>query len=329
MSFWSNLDLNERKVLIQQTVNKEGIHELAVEKDWWVSVVLKALFNCECKDYLLFKGGTSLSKGWNLIQRFSEDIDIALDKSFFEIKGETKSQRDKLRKKSRKYINQILKDELERNLKEFGINDFKIEFIETKSSDVDPSVINIVYKSVFDSKVDYIRNVVKVEISCLSLFDPHEKKDISSLIYKSFPNEDNDSLSQIKTVLPSRTFLEKIFLLNEEFQRENPRSNRMSRHLYDLEKMMNNEFANQALANKDLYNTIIEHRKVFYNLNGVDYSKNESDKINIIPPINIFSDWEKDYMEMKRSFIYSDSLSFYDLIKRITELQEIIHSISK
>ena len=77
MKLWINNTLEDRLAMLQQTEETHsGVNQSAIEKDWWVTVVLKALFNTSCGKWLLFKGGTSLSKGWNLINRFSEDIDI-------------------------------------------------------------------------------------------------------------------------------------------------------------------------------------------------------------------------------------------------------------
>lgn len=330
MSLWINLGLDERKVLIQQTAEKEGIPDLAVEKDWWVTIVLKALFSCSCNKHLLFKGGTSLSKGWNIIERFSEDIDIALDRSFFGIAYDNRSQINILRKDSRVIIRDELMPELnEKLIALLGNNAFEIVFVENINSTTDPTVINVIYKSVLDNRVEYIKNIVKIEISCLSLSDPNEKRDISSLIYKYYPNVDNDSSCQINTVLPLRTFLEKIFLLHEEFQKPNPRAERMSRHLYDLEKLMQIKEVIVSLNDMVLYNTIVEHRKKFNKISSVVNSLYSPEKINIIPPDLIYKDWEKDYSDMKKSFIYGDSLSFAKLIERIRELQDIIRNLEK
>ena len=83
MSKWIDFSIDERKAMIQSVVNVMHIDEVAAEKDWWVTAVLYALFHTKAADYLLFKGGTSLSKGWDIIYRFSEDIDLALGREFF------------------------------------------------------------------------------------------------------------------------------------------------------------------------------------------------------------------------------------------------------
>ena len=103
MTKWIDKELLERKVILQQAATGEHLPEYAVEKDWWVSMTLKALFQTSCKDYLEFKGGTSLSKGWYLIDRFSEDIDVALDHLFFVPQLDNNTQLKNLRKRSRKF----------------------------------------------------------------------------------------------------------------------------------------------------------------------------------------------------------------------------------
>lgn len=119
---WFNNDKVDRLAMLQQTEAKHsGINQMAIEKDWWVTITLKALFQTSCADSLLFKGGTSLSKGFNIIERFSEDIDLSINQSFFGIDKTTKNQREKLRKEARAYIHNTLSSELNTKLKEMGV----------------------------------------------------------------------------------------------------------------------------------------------------------------------------------------------------------------
>lgn len=97
---WIQNTVDERRAMIEQAVlAHKGIAQQAVEKDWWVTVILRALFRCGCAGSLMFKGGTSLSKAWGVIDRFSEDIDLAISHSFFGIDKTTRSQKEKLRKR--------------------------------------------------------------------------------------------------------------------------------------------------------------------------------------------------------------------------------------
>jgi len=98
-SIFYKTDKAEKVAVFNAIATQKGMKPFAVEKDWWVSRTLEIIFQMEIAKHLVFKGGTSLSKAWNLINRFSEDIDLAIDKDFFGFTGELgKNQRDKLRK---------------------------------------------------------------------------------------------------------------------------------------------------------------------------------------------------------------------------------------
>lgn len=154
-----------------------------------------------------------------------EETDMSHWHSFFGVNSTNKNQRDKLRKLSRKYIMETLAEQLDKNLSEMGISGYTIERVTSTDSgtpidsDKDPTVILVNYESVCNDRVGYILPRVKVEISCLSMSEPSEEMPIESLISKSYPAEDSSISCRVKTVLPSRTFLEKAFLLNEEFQK--------------------------------------------------------------------------------------------------------------
>ena len=309
MSRWIDNNLADRLYMVNRISDLKNIDQESIEKDWWVTTVLKALFELSTSKYTYFKGGTSLSKGWNIINRFSEDIDIALYRDFFLIeKGvacarcENNNQIKMLRKASRDFVHSKKKNELEK----------KLESI----------VLLVHYPGIFNSGHSYVKPVVKIEISCLSMKEPFEVKHISSLISDEFKDDDGETMTDIATISPSRTFLEKAFLLNEEYQRRNPRTLRMSRHLYDLEKLMDTEYARSALQDVPLYTEIVEHRKKFYHVGGVDYSLDMPDKISFCPVGEIQNRFRSDYENMKSSFIYGNPLDFDALLKRLEELQK-------
>ena len=334
MKLWINNTLEDRLAILQQTEETHsGVNQSAIEKDWWVTVALHALFQCSCAPALIFKGGTSLSKGFNLIERFSEDIDLAIHRSFFGIDKTNKSQREKLRKLSRSFIHEDLSKQLDKQLQNIGVTGYRIENVTYRQSqegklipidsDKDPTVIFLHYDSIIKDMIDYIPARVKIEISCLSMDEPTEKCNIQSLISESFPDEDKMS-SVIRTVLPTRTFLEKIFLLAEEFQKEHPRHVRMSRHLYDLERIMDTIYGQDAIADRQLYDAIVKHRRTFYALKYVDYDKHSPSTISFVPPTETIVEWEKDYDNMCKHFFYGSTLPFDKLLKRIAELQDRI-----
>ena len=337
---WLHNELVDRLAMLQQTeATHPGINQVAIEKDWWVTVTLKALFQTDCRDSLIFKGGTSLSKGFNIIERFSEDIDLAISHSFFGIEKTNKSQRDKLKKLARRYIQETLSAQLDAQLKDMGITGYTIENVtqvqdkngEWKpiDSDKDPTVILLHYPSIVEDTISYIPPRVKIEISCLSMDEPTEERDIHSLICETFEEEDTDANCKIRTVVPTRTFLEKLFLLAEEFQKDKPRSVRMSRHLYDLEKLMDTGYGREALADRTLYDAIVEHRRAYYALKYVNYDLHAPASINFMIPEQTIESWKADYSDMRRFFIYGQSLDFDALMQKMEELQERVRAIAK
>lgn len=345
MSIWQDKTIEERIAIVQNTALRTNIEDLAIEKDWWVTITLKALFSTSFSEFLLFKGGTSLSKGkWENIdlRRFSEDIDISLSRSWFTeteekqklypfAKCENNNQLKSLRKASREVIFERLSPELNEQLAKLGAKDFYVENVKSImqdgveipiDTDRDPVVLNVVYPSILDETNEYIQPKVKIEISCMSMDEPFENRALTSLIYDTFNEVDNATQCFVPTVLPIRTFLEKALLLNEEYQKKSPRSERMSRHLYDLERLMDT-YSETAINDSELYKSIIEHRKKFYHISSVDYDSDKRENIKIWPTGEIENLFRDDYKAMIDSFIYNENpLTFDQLRERILLLED-------
>lgn len=345
MSKWIDFTTEERKAMIQAVCQSKQIDEASAEKDWWVTTILYALFHTSISDYLLFKGGTSLSKGWNIINRFSEDIDLALHRDFFlKVKNLScakcisNTQIHNLREKGQDFILGEFKHELVQKLKDMGLNVTVFGDDERLDEngrpikiphDKDPSVIFIQYPSLYNSHESYAIPTIKVEISVLSMPEPFEMKSISSLIEQEYKGEDVDSdiVQTIRTVSPTRTFLEKAFLLCEEYQKDKPRTHRMTRHFYDLAKLLQTPYGEMAFNDTTLYHSIVEHRRKFYHVGYVNYDKELPGNIQIVPDVKLISSYEADYNEMKKSFIYGDSFEFNDLMKILNEIEKRFHSL--
>jgi predicted nucleotidyltransferase component of viral defense system len=328
---WLKLSKKRRIAVLNQATELTGLPSIAIEKDWWVTLALKASFSMPYSKNIIFKGGTSLSKGWNLIERFSEDVDLAIDRKYFGFEGDlTKTQIKKLRKLSCEFISTNFLEDLKKTLTEWGaISECKLIAQPIKDSDKDPQTIEIYYNSVVD-KSDYLPQRILIEISSRSLMEPTEIREINSILSDTFSTQTFATVPfQVATVLPQRTFLEKVFLLHEEFSQKNEkiRFERLSRHLYDLEKLMDTSHGFDALNNYELYNSIVAHREIFNALRGLNYANHTSNKINITPPESVIKDYEMDYSEMTKFMIYGDFLKFENLIIRIKELQTRINDI--
>lgn len=122
---WTKLTKEEQLTILTNVAEQKGIVDNAVEKDFWVSMVLRAIFSLPYSAAFVFKGGTSLSKGWGLIERFSEDIDLAIEPKYLGFTDiTTKNQRTKLRKESKKFIEGTFALDIENNLKTLGLLDY-------------------------------------------------------------------------------------------------------------------------------------------------------------------------------------------------------------
>jgi hypothetical protein len=329
---WTRLSDTDRRTILEQTSVRTGYIVQAVEKDWWVTTVLEALFFLPFADQLSFKGGTSLSKCWGTIQRFSEDIDIAINREFLGFSGEltNKQIRKGLRKKLCSYVRTDLKVIVENKLLEMGIprDWFTVTVNETENSTVDPESIYVNFTPLFPV-VDYLPASVKIEVSGRSMTEPVVNTSIKTMVAEQFPTAPYaDTAFNVSAVAQKRTFLEKAFLLHELLNQPGPINvDRRSRHLYDLEKMMGSQVETDALADTTLYHDIIEHRRKFIGLGGFNYETLHPQTLNFIPSEEQAAVWEADYRSMQTNMIPGESKSYPELIKRLTELNSRFRTI--
>lgn len=327
MNNYFELTKEQQRTIITQTSAQMGIPAQAVEKDLWVSTILKIVFTLPFADCLVFKGGTSLSKSYGLIDRFSEDIDLVIDRGYFGVFGDlTKKQIKKLRKRSSLFVKDDFSSALRKAVADFGL-DHLCDIVPEADGEGDdtypePRKIHIRYKALFQYDT-YLHPEIMLEIGSRSLFEPTEATTIKSFISSKFDQISTDIVSpHITTSIPAKTFLEKAFLLHELFTtRRAGIVDRKSRHLYDLERMMDHDFAKEAIADDKLWESIAHHREVFTSLSGVDYTPDIRKRIVLLPSDDIRDIWEKDYREMQTSMIYGPSLSFGELLDRISILE--------
>jgi predicted nucleotidyltransferase component of viral defense system len=315
-----NLDTKKQQEIINSVSQKTGLSPVSIEKDWWVVQVLHALFSLPYCNHLSFKGGTSLSKCWHLIERFSEDVDIAIDQEFLGFEGLlSKTQiSDKLRRASCSFVRERLHFDLQKQLKEMGIDEdaFSVSVNITPVTATDPEVITIGYRSVFNQN-DYIPNAVKIEVSGRSMSEPVIPCKVRSIIDECYPNAIfSEHPVEVRAVAPERSFLEKLFLLHEELAKpsEQIRVSRMSRHIYDLARLYDSGIADKALDDEDLYRRVIEHRRMYIGLRGFDYNELYPPTLRIIPQDSIGEQWREDYKAMREQMVYGDAPTYDELI---------------
>lgn len=328
ISFLS-LQVEQRRQLFEQASVRSGIQTVALEKDWWVTLALKALFNTPYAQHCIFKGGTSLSKVWSLIERFSEDIDIALAPEAFGM--------DYLSEPSHAYVKQLkrkgclftsneLKIALENSFAALGFP-ASIVFISAAPvpddmPDRDPQTLFIHSPSLFEEN-SYIPAEVKMEFGVRSLKEPYSIAQIQSILSSAFPTSLYQEVSfSVAAVEPRKTMLEKMFLLHEKFNRSYSEvliGDRQSRHLYDLICLLNSPVAPNVLKDTALYQQLLKHRKHYVRSPGLNYDQLINRNLSFVPPAAFLDAFKKDYAAMQSTMIYGNSVDFDAMINLLSD----------
>ena len=315
------------KVLIVNTARKKNISEVIIEKDYWVTIILDYLFNeNKWKEYFTFKGGTSLSKCFGLIERFSEDIDLILDWRVLGYEEKepwierSNTKQDKFNKEINVKTEIFLRDKLlkvlEKDLKNLGF-EFSIDRI-------DQQTILCKYPKIFES--NYLAQNIRLEIGSLAALTPAIEVEILPIIGEAYPNVFRIK-TNIRTVSAERTFWEKATILHHEANRPESSSmpHRYARHFYDLYKITNSDIKNKALEDKDLLKKVIEFKMKFYLRKWAKYEEALNGRLRLVSAEYRFSEIEKDYRAMSE-MIYGNYPKFEDIIKTLKQLENEINS---
>ena len=293
---------NSRKNILFETVAREmQVSTTIIEKDFWVCVVLNYLLNeSKYKDYFIFKGGTSLSKCYDVIKRFSEDVDLILkwdkigfsDSEVYEARSKNKDNKFEILMNEKGSI--FIQNELKQDLIENFAN--KINGIFIENSDVDSMILNIKYPTM--SKDDYIAPSIKLEIGPVAAKTPTEIRYIEPYCYKSF-NVSNKEPFKVEIVSIERTFWEKVLILYAE--RNRPIEKRMplrySRHYYDVYMIYKSNYFSRVLNNIALFEEVKRFKSKYYRSSWSNLEECSFQNLYIIPNqeriIEVASDYEK------------------------------------
>ena len=311
-----------------------GLDAFSVEKDFWVCWTLRALFTLPgIGEHLTFKGGTSLSKAWKLIDRFSEDIDLILDKESLGCGGDgspekalsrkkRKERLDALMESSRLWVQGTLQPALVAKISDaLGPNGWKIE--------VDPDIADgqcllFHYPSVFPpDAAAYLPPKVKIELGARSDAWPHETKSILPYVLEQFPALDPDAMATVRVLAAERTFWEKACLLHEETFRpaNKPRKFRMARHYYDLWCLLRGGIGRSAMANMALFARVAEHREIFFRHSWVDYSTLKPGTFRLVPAAEQLSAWKADYNAMRGPMFFGNPPLFEEIMAQVSHFE--------
>lgn len=324
-----NASSAERKAVFIETSARIGIRPDMVEKDFWVTWVLNQLFGHDrIAKIFLFKGGTSLSKAYNSIKRFSEDIDLLLDLREVSDPGETFEKersknaintfKSKTAKRTAAYIRETLLPE---------IIPLFAPFCTVNMIPEEPENLYIKFPSVFATS-GYIRPDIKLEIGAFAKGTPFAPMKIRSYVSEQFPTLAENSIA-IPTVSISRTFWEKITVLHYLYflptDRETPL--RHSRHFYDIFMLAHSPYKDDIYASAELLKSIIEFDRKFYIKKGVNYDEMNLQTLHLFPAENRIDDLRRDYQQMQE-MIFGEKPTWNELLDFIHTLENELHDLS-
>ena len=312
----------KRNELFALTAERRGMRSGAiVEKDFWVTWVLGRLFASPLLGTrILFKGGTSLSKVFGLIERFSEDIDLILD--WNEVVTEnpnserSKTKQDQFNKAvpalSRKYIVSRVLREVERLME--GICSATVE-------EGAPDVINIRYPSGFGDA--YLRPEIRLEIGPLAQWLPNARYQVTSYAAEAFPELFAEPSCEVQVIKAERTFWEKATILHQEAHRPegSPFPARYSRHYYDLSMMAEEQDVRRsALDAPDLLESVVAFKMKFYPRGWARYDLARAGTLRLLPPERNMDALRDDYAAM-REMVFGRYPDFDSVTSTLKDLQ--------
>ncbi|MEA1892551.1 MAG: nucleotidyl transferase AbiEii/AbiGii toxin family protein [Campylobacterota bacterium] len=317
-----------RKDLFSETASKMNTVPSIIEKDFWVVWTLEKIFLDErLNRILMFKGGTSLSKVFDLIGRFSEDIDLILDWNLVTEQNPQDSRGANKQDKYNKKVNKTAKAYIENNLLPI-VSELVEPTCSCKIDEDNPHNINISYPVHFHD--DYLRPEILLEIGPLAAWLPFDSFEISSYAAQKFPQVFAKAKCRVNAIVAKRTFWEKATILQNTALRpeEKPLPPRYSRHYYDLALMSLSTVKDESLKDLGLLKEVTEFKSKFYMDKWSDYASAKPGSLKLLPPDFRIAELKKDYKAMEH-MIFDKYLVFEEILKILQALEDEINSLEQ
>jgi hypothetical protein len=328
------MSAEERRLVFVQAEERLGLQAASIEKDFWVCWTLRELAGLpELGEHLTFKGGTSLSKGWKLIDRFSEDIDLVVDRDTLGFGGDASPEQAPSNKQRRKrlegliaacraWVQERLQPALATRLSERVLGPHSVK---PDPDDEHGQCLLFEYPPAFqEAEAGYVRPVVKIELGARSDDWPADTRVFIPYLADALPEIVPDASVSFRTLAAERTFWEKAMLLHEETFRpdEKPRTIRMARHYYDLWCLISRGLAEKAASEEDLFKRVAEHRQAFFGWSWVDYDTLRRGTLRLLPREAQLASWRQDYEAMSGSMFFGTVPTFEEVLRVVREFEQ-------
>ena len=317
----------QRRELFAETAARKGMTPAIVEKDFWVCWTLGRLFaHAELARLLIFKGGTSLSKVFNLIERFSEDVDLILDWRVVVGEDDPLAARSATKQEAmNKSIDAKAIDYIGGDMLAM-ISAVVDQVCRCEPATDDRHALNVIYPAAFSDA--YLRPEVRLEIGPLAAWMPHDKFRIRSYAAEAFPQLFTQADCMVQAIRAERTFWEKATILHHEANRPNgsPQPLRYSRHYYDMAMMAAAPLKDAALADLALLADVVAFKGRFYPRGWAQYDQAKPGTFKLVPSGNVLVTVAKDYTQM-RNMIFGHYPAFDEITAALQSLEHEINAL--
>lgn len=336
----ARLPAGDRADLFRASAERRGINPAIIEKDFWVCWTLRRVFALtDPPAEILFKGGTSLSKAFGLIERFSEDIDLVLDRAGLGFVGDRdpanpdisrKSRQrliDELRGACRDAVDSTLLPALHRVIAEaLGGPDGWTISADPIGGD-DPILLFAYPAALERNRAGYIRPEVRLEFGSRGEPWPEVEATVTPYAAEDFPQPFRAPSTTVRVLAPERTLWEKATILHmlHHFPAERSITGRQSRHYYDLAQMAGSDAGRRAIKDRDLLAKVADHKHRFFPAAWAKYEEATPGTLRLAPPQSRLDEIRADYESM-REMMFKEPLSFDDLLDRLRELETEINA---
>jgi hypothetical protein len=333
MDQFVRLSDDERRLYFVQTAERMRLSPQIIEKDFWVCWTLRELFALpDIGSMLIFKGGTSLSKAYRLIERFSEDVDVSMDRAGLGFGDEASNPEADISGKERRRRIDRLKETCQRKIVD-ELRPMMIKTIAAALGDAqgwsltvdedDPDRQTLLYAyppSLPEAAGAYIRPAVKIEMGARSDHWPSDQVRIAPYVAEQFPAAFGTTDFIVKVLAAERTFWEKATLLHAEYHRPPDKGIplRLSRHYYDTARLILSGIGEKAVSRPGLLQRVVEHKKVFFPSGWAHYDEAIRGSLRLTPHPARIRQLEEDYDKMREMF-FAERPAFAEVLQILEE----------
>ena len=327
------LPANERRLHIEQAAVRQNLSPVMLEKDFWVCWLLGILFESEFADSLVFKGGTSLSKVFAVIDRFSEDIDLSLAPAFLGLPqpGTTRNQANKWMSKAEAACAAAVQRQIAPQL------EITVSAVLGKNTPgwfeylIDPAtqspVLLFHYPSIQPAGFEYLKRTVKLEFGSLTDQQPIGRHTLRPWIAQSLPTAFADWRCEVVALELERSFWEKATILHTEYHRpaDKPTPDRFSRHYADTAALAKHPTAAKAVDQHELRNRVVRWKSQFFGSSWANYDQATPGTFRLVPTSQRRPALRRDYQAMRDMYL-SEPASFEEVLATLAALEERINA---